>query len=198
MVTLCFTTSLRESVLEVVDQEGDNLLPRPLRISRSQKRGERIFALASPLWSLMLKVAIRAILAVTISSCPIMADAIRGSSGAFAAWRESGAKVPEIRFVFPFPFGGPFSSASRFIFIFPFTLSFSLSKSRPPSRGRPLLYIKGASFAGWISTNVVSLTTPIAVAMVRPGLIVSLKDRKGRVPRMLAYRFSQIFSPSFL
>jgi hypothetical protein len=78
MVTLCFTTSLRESVLEVVDQEGHHLLSGLLRVSGSEERSKRILAFSSSLRSFVLKVAVRAILAVPVTPGPVVADAIRG------------------------------------------------------------------------------------------------------------------------
>ena len=101
----------------------------------------------------MLEIAIRAILAVTVPSCPVVADPIAGSGRALIAMGKPGAKVSLIGFPFPLSASSPFSFGSPFTL--PFPLAFAFAKSRLPGCGCPFPNIEGTGFANWITTDVV-------------------------------------------
>jgi hypothetical protein len=69
---------LGQRLFEVVNQERNDLLSSLLRVSGSEERSKRILALSSSLRSFVLKVAVRAILAVPVTPGPVVADTIRG------------------------------------------------------------------------------------------------------------------------
>jgi hypothetical protein len=73
-----FGSIFGQRLFEVVDQEGHHLLSGLLRVSGSEERSKRILAFSSSLRSFVLKVAVRAILAVPVTPGPVVADAIRG------------------------------------------------------------------------------------------------------------------------
>ena len=143
----------------------------------------------------MFEVAIRSVLAVPISPCPVMADTGR-SRRVHAGLRRTGTKVSLVRSSLPFSLVYPFSSALPFGTSFSFSLSHT--ESCLPCCRCPFPNVRWASLAGRVSTDMVGFTTAITVAVVGARLVMPLEYGEGRVARMFPNGFAQIFPSSFL